>query len=52
MKLIAAGLVKEVKAKTGTPVWRRDEQTGQPYALKLHPASKSRSAAASTTDPI
>ena len=34
-KLIAAGLVKEVKAKAGTPVWRCDEQTGQPYALKL-----------------
>jgi DNA invertase Pin-like site-specific DNA recombinase len=27
-KLIAAGLVKEVKAKAGTPVWRRDEQNG------------------------
>jgi Protein of unknown function (DUF3489) len=34
-KLIAAGLVKEVKAKTGMPVWRRDEQNGQSYALKL-----------------
>ena len=34
-KLIAAGLVKEVKAKAGTPVWRRDEQTGKSYALKL-----------------
>ena len=34
-KLIAAGLVKEIQAKVGTPVWRRDEQTGQPYALKL-----------------
>ena len=34
-KLIAAGLVKEVKAKAGTPVWRRDEQNGQFYALKL-----------------
>ena len=34
-KLIARGLVKEVKAKAGTPVWRCDEQTGQPYALKL-----------------
>ena len=33
-KLIAAGLVKEVKAKAGTPVWRRDEQNGQSYALK------------------
>jgi hypothetical protein len=35
MKLIATGLVKEVKAKAGTPVWRRDEQDGQSYALKL-----------------
>ena len=34
-KLIAAGLVKEVKAKAGAPVWRRDEQNGQSYALKL-----------------
>ena len=34
-KLIAAGLVKEVKAKAGTPVWRRDEQDGQSFALKL-----------------
>jgi len=33
-KLISAGLVKEVKAKAGAPVWRRDE-SGQPYALKL-----------------
>ena len=34
----AAGLVKEVKAKAGAPVWRRDEQTGQFYALKLRTA--------------
>jgi len=34
-KLIAAGLVEEVKAKAGMPVWRRDEQDGQPYALAL-----------------
>ena len=34
-KLIAAGLVEEVKAKAGMPVWRRDEQDGQPYALWL-----------------
>lgn len=33
-KLIAAGLVEEVKAKTGMPVWR-DEQDGQSYALTL-----------------
>jgi hypothetical protein len=35
MKLIEAGLVKEVKAKAEMPVWRRDEQNGQSYALKL-----------------
>jgi Protein of unknown function (DUF3489) len=34
-KLIAAGLVKEVKAKAGMPVWRRDAQNAQCYALKL-----------------
>jgi Protein of unknown function (DUF3489) len=34
-KLIAAGLVKEIKARAGTPVWRRDEQAGQSYALRL-----------------
>ena len=34
-KLVAVGLVKEVKAKTGAPIWRRDETTEQAYALKL-----------------
>ena len=34
-KLIAAGLVKEVKARAGTPIWRREEQNGQSLALKL-----------------
>jgi hypothetical protein len=34
-KLVAAGLVNEVKAKTGAPIWRRDEATEQAYALKL-----------------
>ena len=34
-KLVAAGLVKEVKANTGAPIWRRDEATEQAYALKL-----------------
>jgi hypothetical protein len=34
-KLIGAGLAKEIKAKAGTPVWRRDEQIGESYALKL-----------------
>ena len=34
-KLISSGLVKEVKAKTDDPVWRRDEELGASYALKL-----------------
>jgi Protein of unknown function (DUF3489) len=34
-KLIDAGLVKEIKAKPGAPVWRQDEEAGQSYALKL-----------------
>ena len=34
-KLLEAGLIKEIKAKAGVPVWRRDEETGQLYSLKL-----------------
>jgi Protein of unknown function (DUF3489) len=34
-KLIDGGLAKEIKAKPGAPVWRRDEQGGLSYALKL-----------------
>jgi hypothetical protein len=34
-KLIVAGLVKEIKAKGGAPVWRRDDEGGVTYALKL-----------------
>jgi hypothetical protein len=34
-KLIKAGLVREVKAKPSSPVWRRDDETGLAYALKL-----------------
>jgi hypothetical protein len=30
--LVAAGLVKEVKAKLGSHVWRRDDATAQTYA--------------------
>jgi hypothetical protein len=32
-KLIAAGPIKEVKAKAGMPVSRRDEQYAQSYAF-------------------
>ena len=34
-KLVASGLVKEIRAKAGAPVWRRDEQAAQSYALRL-----------------
>jgi hypothetical protein len=33
-KLVKLGLAREVRAKAGTPVWRRDD-VGQSYALKL-----------------
>ena len=34
-KLMAAGLVKEIKAMAGAPVWRRDDEAGISYGLKL-----------------
>jgi hypothetical protein len=34
-KLISAGLAKETKAKRNDPIWRRDEQSGACYALRL-----------------
>jgi hypothetical protein len=34
-KLLEAGLVREVRARKDAPVWRRDEGTEQPFALKL-----------------
>src|SRR5260370_23016860 len=34
-KLIAAGLVREIRAKPELPVWRRDEGAGLAYSLKL-----------------
>ena len=34
-KLLETGLVKEIRAKAGAPIWRRDGETGQTYALKL-----------------
>ena len=37
-KLIAAGLVKEIKAKAGAPVWRRDDEAGISYGLTFIPA--------------
>ena len=36
-KLAKLGLVREIEAKPGAPIWRRDD-AGQGYALKLTPA--------------
>jgi hypothetical protein len=34
-KLLEAGLVKEIRAKAGAQIWRRDDESGKTYALKL-----------------
>src|SRR5258708_819743 len=34
-KLVAAGLVKEIRAKAEMAVWRRDGKTGVAYSLRL-----------------
>jgi len=34
-KMIDAGWLKEIKAKSGASVWRTDEETGTAYSLKL-----------------
>jgi hypothetical protein len=34
-KLLTAGLVREIKANAGMEAWRRDQETGQAYSLKL-----------------
>ena len=34
-KLLDAGFVREVRARGDAPVWRRDEESGDAYALKL-----------------
>jgi hypothetical protein len=52
-KLIEAGLVREVKAKKGAPVWRRDEEAHCDYALKLTATGlKAITAEAEAQDPI
>jgi hypothetical protein len=37
-KLIVEGLAKEIKAKAGLPIWRRDGESDQGYSLKLSAA--------------
>jgi hypothetical protein len=50
-KLISTGLVKEVKAKSGDPIWRRDEESGASYALKLTAAGAKAIAADDAAEP-
>ena len=48
-KLLEAGLLKEIRAKAGAPIWRRDDETGQTYALKLTAAGAKAIAVDETT---
>ena len=34
-RLIDAGWVKEIKARNGAPIWRKDTASGETYALRL-----------------
>jgi hypothetical protein len=34
-RLIGAGWVKEIKARDGAPIWRKDTASGETYGLKL-----------------
>ncbi len=49
-RLIDAGCAKEIKARSGAPVWRRDAASGDSYALKL--SAKGVKAAAILKDAI
>ncbi len=49
-KLLEAGLLKEIRAKAGAPIWRRDDETGLTYALKLT-AAGAKAIAADETSP-
>jgi Protein of unknown function (DUF3489) len=50
-KLMSAGFVKEVKAKASDPIWRRDEESGASYALKLTAAGAKAIAVDDAADP-
>src|SRR5277367_6650494 len=48
-KLLAARLVREIKAKPNMPVWRRDEDAGRAFALNLTAAGLKAVATRKTT---
>ena len=49
-KLLNAGLVKEIRARKDMPVWRRDEDADQAFALKLTAAALKAIAAEANED--
>jgi len=51
-KLIGAGLVKEIEAKNGDPIWRRDGESGAPCALKLTAAGRHKLKSAGTVNAV
>src|SRR3984885_10313810 len=51
-KLISAGFVKEVKAKASDPIWRRDQESGGSYALKLTAAGAKEIAVDDAAGPV
>jgi Protein of unknown function (DUF3489) len=50
-KLIDAGLVREIRAKMGAPVWRRDDDAGLSYALRLTTAGANAIAIDESSEP-
>jgi hypothetical protein len=50
-KLTAAGLVREIRAKAAAPVWRRDEDAGLSYALRLTAAGEKVIATGESSEP-
>jgi hypothetical protein len=50
-KLLSAGLAREVGAKAGAAVWRRDEDAGRSYSLKLTAVGMKTIAAENETAP-
>jgi hypothetical protein len=50
-KLIGAGLVREIRAKAGAPVWRRDDDAGLSYALRLTAAGANSIAINESSEP-
>jgi hypothetical protein len=51
-KLLEAGLVKEIRAKAGAPIWRRDEETGHGRKPSRSSSGVAPHARARPSDPV